>query len=215
MNLSLTLILVLMTGLISFQAFNNPDMQRKLLFHPVSVREFGQWYRFLTHGFVHANWEHLLINMFVLWQFGEFLEHVFSQLFSPGIGRIMFIVFYLSAIVVSSIPSYFKNLDNTYYAAVGASGGTSALVFAYILFQPWDWFLFPPLPAIILGVGFLWYSSYMEKRGMDNIGHNAHFWGAVYGAAFMLTSAAILSPGLIDFFLNELLSGPKPPPFLQ
>ena len=213
--MSLTLILVILTGLVSFQAFNSPEMQYKLRFHPVSVKNNGEWYRFLTHGFVHANWEHLLINMFVLWQFGEFIEYMFNGLFGPGIGRIMYLFLYLSAIVIASVPSYFRHENNSYYAAVGASGATSALVFAYILFQPWGWFLFPPLPAIIFGVAFLWYSSYMEKRGMDNIGHNAHFWGAVYGVAFTLISAAVLNPGLIDVFIAQLLQGPTAPSFLR
>jgi membrane associated rhomboid family serine protease len=213
--MSLTLILVIMTGLVSFQAFNNPELLYKLRFHPVSIKDQGQWYRFLSHGFVHASWEHLLINMFVLYQFGEFIEYMFNGLFGDGIGRIMYLVMYLSAIVIASIPSYFKNEHNTYYSAVGASGATSALVFAYILFQPWGWFIFPPLPAILFGVAFLWYSSYMEKRGMDNIGHNAHFWGAVYGVAFTVISAAVLNPDLIDMFIYQLLQGPTPPSFLR
>jgi len=97
---------------------------------------------------------------------------------------------------------------------VGASGATSALVFAFILFDPWQWFLFPPLPALLFGVAYLWYSSYMDKRGMDNIGHNAHFWGAVYGIVFTLISAALLRPEMLNAFLVQLLKGPSAPPFL-
>ncbi len=213
--MSLTLILVILTGLISYQAFNNPKMLFKLRFHPASISERGEYYRFLSHGLVHANWEHLLINMFVLYQFGDFIEFWFGRLFGSGMGRIMFILFYLSAIVIASIPTYFKHQHNQYYSAVGASGATSALVFAYILFDPWNWFLFPPLPAVILGVAYLWYSSYMEKRGMDNIGHNAHFWGAVYGLAFMIITAASLNPGLLDLFISQFMQGPRLPGFLQ
>lgn len=213
--MNLTLILVIMTGIISYQAFENTSMRNKLLFHPASVKEFGEYYRFLTHGFVHANWQHLLINLFVLYQFGEVIESIFAspKVFGPTFGRILYVLLYLTAIVLASIPSYFKHQDNQYYSALGASGATSALVFAYILFNPWGWFLFPPLPAILFGVAYLWYSSYMSKRGVDNIGHDAHFWGAVYGAAFTIGAVLVFRPSIVTNFINVLLAGPEPPPF--
>jgi hypothetical protein len=87
--MSLTIVLVIMTGLISFQAFNNPAMREKLLFRPYFVKENGEWYRFVTHGFVHADWTHLLVNMFVLWQFGKVIESVFTSLiFGQTLGNI-------------------------------------------------------------------------------------------------------------------------------
>lgn len=212
--LSITLILVAMTALVSYQAFNNPSMQRKLLFHPASVREFGEWYRFLSSGFVHANWGHLLINMFVLYQFGEVLEYLFSkQIFEPMAGRLIFLFFYLSAIVVADVPTFFKHRDNHAYASLGASGATSAMVTAYVLFQPWGWFIFPPLPGILFAVAYLWYSSYMAKRGGDNIAHDAHLWGAVYGLVFMLGLAAFYKPSLLQFFIAQLMQGPSMPSF--
>ncbi len=213
--MSLTIVLVIMTSLISFQAFNNPNMNGQLLFHPVVMRENGQWYRFLTHGFLHADLMHLLVNMFVLWQFGSIIEKVFLQVFGELNGRLVFLLFYFSAIVASSISSYFKHRFNPTYAAVGASGATSALVFGYILFAPWQWFVFPPLPAILFGVAYLWYSSYMEKRGLDNIAHGAHFWGAVYGVAFILIAMTFVSPSFPRVILQQLLAGPKAPSFLQ
>jgi membrane associated rhomboid family serine protease len=212
--MSLTIVLVIMTGLISFQAFNNPAMREKLLFRPYFVKENGEWYRFVTHGFVHADWTHLLVNMFVLWQFGKVIESVFTSLiFGQTLGKIAFLALYLSAIIVAAVPSFIRHANAPYYGSLGASGATSALVFGYILFAPWNWFLFPPLPAIILGVVYLWYSSYMSKRGADNIAHDAHFWGAVYGLAFVLVSIVALNPTLLDYILSELLAGPKPPNF--
>jgi membrane associated rhomboid family serine protease len=213
--MSFTLILVIMTGLISYQAFNNPAMRQKLLFHPASVKSNGEWYRFITHGFVHANWQHLLINMFVLWQFGEVIENFFEgALFGRAFGKIMYLVLYLSAIVIAAIPGYIKHQNNQFYASVGASGGTSALVLAFILINPWEWFVFPPLPALVVGVLYLWYSSYMEKRGSDNIAHDAHLWGAVYGLLFMIVAAILVRPELLQFFMERLLEGPSAPGFL-
>lgn len=211
--MSITLILVGMTCLISYQAFNNPAMKQQLLFYPVAVKESGQLFQFLTHGFVHANWTHLLVNMYVLYIFGEYIEFQFSGLFGEVMGRIAFLLFYLSAIVVASIPSYFRHQDNRHYRALGASGATSAMVFAYVLFNPWGWFLIPPLPAIIFGIAYLWYSSYMDKKGTDNIGHNAHFWGAVYGLVFLVVAMSALQPDWLNAIFAELLKGPTPPPF--
>lgn len=213
--MSVTLILVILIGFISYQAFEKPSMKSQLCFYPVAIKGRGEWYRFLTHGFVHGSWMHLGINLFVLYQFGEIAEYVFGEIFGGLFGKVMFVVFYLSAVIVASIPSYFKHQNNAGYSAVGASGATSALVFIYVFLLPWEWFVFPPLPAILLAVGYLWYSSYMDKQGRDNIGHNVHFWGAIFGIFFIVISAQAFKPELIDSFLNQLLSGPKPHPWFS
>jgi membrane associated rhomboid family serine protease len=213
-SISLTIILIGMTALVSYQAFNRPDMKYKLAFHPVSISEFGQWYRFLTSGFVHGDWQHLILNMYVFYLFGGILEDIFTQwIFDPWLGRIVFLLFYLSAIIVSDIPSFFKHKDNSAYSAVGASGATSALMMAYILFDPWNWFLFPPLPGIVFALAYLWYSSYMSRRGTDLIAHDAHLWGAVYGIVFMLALAYFHNPALLEHFISVLLEGPRAPNF--
>ncbi len=207
-GISLTLIIVIMTGIVSYQAFSNVSMREKLILHPVSIKERGEFYRFITHGFLHADLTHLLINMYVLYTFGEYVEQVFTlpQIFGPTKGRIIFLILYLGAIILSSIPSYFRHQENNFYRALGASGGTSAIVFAFIIFDPWQWFIFPPLPGILMGVGYLFYSSYMDKRGGDNIGHNAHFWGAVFGFVFTLAMFQVYAPEMVDLFLEKLMS---------
>jgi len=151
--------------------------------------------------------------MYVLYVFGEQIEVAFDDIFTPTLGKILFLGLYLGAIVLSSLPAYFKHQNNAYYRALGASGGTSAIVFAYIIFRPWEWFIFPPLPAILMGVGYLWYSSYMGKKGQDNIGHDAHFWGAVFGFVFTMSMFYIFRPDRIEIFIDLLLAGPKAPPF--
>ncbi|MCB9288629.1 MAG: rhomboid family intramembrane serine protease [Lewinellaceae bacterium] len=214
MTINLTFILIGLTLLVSYQAFNNRDMKYKLAFHPASIAEFGEWHRFLTSGFVHNDWGHLILNMYVFYLFGNALEPVFTQyVFDPLIGRLVFLFFYLSAIIVADIPTFFKYKNNSAYSSVGASGATSALVMAYILFAPWDWFIFPPLPGIVFAVGYIWYSSHMSRRGGDMIAHEAHLWGAVYGVAFMIAVAGIFKPELLDLFLARLLEGPKMPRF--
>ncbi len=224
MSITLTLILVVMTSLISYQAFGNELMKQKLIFYPVSIKERGELYRFITHGFIHGDLMHLIVNMYVLYVFGDHIEYIFTSEqelifhsgatikgFGPVKGRIIFLILYLGAIIISSIPQYFRHQDNGFYRALGASGGTSAIVFAYILFDPWAWFKFPPLPAILLGVGYLLYSSYMDKRGGDNIGHNAHFWGSVYGFVFTIAMAAIFQPDMLQMFIDHFLAGPRAP----
>lgn len=224
MGISITLIIVIMTSIISYQAFTNQVMKQNLIFHPVSIKDRGEFYRFLTHGFLHADFMHLIVNMYVLYVFGEQIENIFiagtvtftasnmeMTSFGPVKGRIIFLLLYLGAIVVSSIPQYIKHKENNYYLALGASGGTSAIVFAYILFSPWQWFVFPPLPGIILGIAYLMYSSYMDKKGGDNIGHNAHFWGAVFGVVFTIAAAAVFGTGMLDIFITEFIKGPHLP----
>jgi len=214
MSITLTLIIVGITSLISYQAFENPTMRSKLLMHPVSVKQRGEFYRFLTSGFVHADWSHLLINMYVLYIFGEMIENFFDQIFGAMLGKILFLALYLGAVIISSVPSYLKHQDNNYYSALGASGGTSAIVFAFVFFNPWGWFLFPPLPGIIMAIGYVMYSSYMSKRGGDNIGHDAHLWGAIYGAVFMVVISLILNPALLEYFWSQFIEGPSMPNFL-
>jgi len=214
-GLTITLIIVIMTSIISYQAFSNMAMKQKLIFHPVSIKERGEYYRFLTSGFLHGDFGHLLINMYVLYIFGEYVELSFMRpdIFGPTMGRILFVLLYFGAVVVSSIPTYFKHQNNNYYMALGASGGTSAMVFAFIIFNPWGWFLFPPLPGILMAVGFLFYSSYMDKKGADNIGHNAHFTGAIYGFVFVMVMFALMAPDQLSLFTRRLLAGPTMPNF--
>lgn len=209
--MTITIIIIIMTGLVSYQAYNRPSMQAQLMFRPASIKASGEWYRFLTHGFVHSNqtWLHLIVNMYVLWIFGESVEHWFHDIFGANLGKVVYILFYLSAIVIASIPNYFRHQDNYGYAAVGASGATSAIVMAFIIQQPWAMlllFFIIPVPAIIAGVLFLFYSSYMDKKGVDNIDHNAHFWGAIYGLVFVIVSLATLRPDLLDLFFYKLLN---------
>lgn len=209
--MSITLIILIMTCVISYQALQNPTISARLLFYPYEIKRKGEFFRFLTSGFIHGSWPHLFINVFVLYQFGTMAEDAFSALFGEDFGKIIYIVFYLSAIIVAGIPTYLRHQDDLGYRALGASGATSALVFFYIVFSPWSWFQFPPVPAIVFGILYLAYSSYMDKKGTDNIGHNAHLWGALYGLLFTIVSIYISRPDLFNVLLDQLLAGPVSP----
>jgi len=189
-SLSLTVIIVGITVLISLVLMHNRDGKNALIFHPVTIRENGQWYRFLSSGFIHADMMHLFINMFVLWMFGTVIEQGYYPTFLGGNVALKFLGLYFGGIVVSSIPSFLRHKNDASYAALGASGGVASVVFAAIIFAPWqNLYLYGavPIPQILAGVGYIVYSWYKDKNAQDNIGHMAHLTGAIWG--FVYTAA--------------------------
>ncbi len=192
-----TFAIIAVTVGVSFIAFNNNDLKNKALFYPYAMGSSSQYYRFLSHGFIHADYIHLLFNMFTLYSFGRFAE---IALFS----HTEYIIFYITALIASSIFDFIKNRNNPGYAALGASGAVSAVLFSTLIFDPWSkgvaLFGIIALPNIVFAVLYLWYCAYMSKRGGDNIGHNAHLWGSVYGFVF----TAILKPELFKGFIEKL-----------
>jgi len=171
------------------------------------MREYykKEYFRLVTSGFVHGDWWHLLINMFVLWNFGEIVERHFQMYFGTIQGGILFVLVYLLVIVCASIPSFFAKKDMESYTAIGASGGVSGIVFIFILLYPWHMlYLYGivPIPGIVGGVLYLAYSSYASKNVQDRIDHQAHFYGALFGVIFMI----VLRPSLALEFVRKLVS---------
>ncbi|SDY25455.1 Membrane associated serine protease, rhomboid family [Lysobacter sp. yr284] len=203
----ITFVLIAVTVLVSWQAFEKRRLYERLVLWPPGVERFRQYDRLLTHGFVHADWMHLLFNMITLYFFGRAVEGVFSQLVGPG----MFALFYLSAIVVAILPSYLRHRKDAGYVSLGASGAVSAVLFAFVLVDPWNWIIVfvIPVPAVVYAIAYVGYSYWMDKRGGDNINHNAHLSGAIYGLLFML----LMKPALFWFFLERLAS-PRGPGFM-
>lgn len=201
--MSVTYVIIAITAITSILALNNRQFSDKLLFSPYMIQSHRQGYRFLSHALVHGDWMHLLVNMFVLLSFGRMVEMYFGMFFGIK-GAYLFTLLYVGGIVLSSTPSYAKYKSDPHYRAVGASGAVSAIVFASIIIQPLSpiRFVFIPvdIPAFIFGGLYLAYSAYMAKRGQDNIGHDAHFWGAVFGIAFTI----ILKPALFTGFLSQI-----------
>lgn len=192
-----TLIIIAITCIVSFMAFNNQRLIEQLILWPPAVKR-GQYYRLVSHGLIHADTTHLLLNMMTLFFFGRVMEPLYSALLGP----FGFALFYVSAIVVAILPTYLANRDNANYHSLGASGGVSAVLFAFILVQPWATILvwFVPMPAILYAVAYVIYSIYMERKAVDNVNHSAHLWGAAYGIAFTVVAA----PRTISFFLEQL-----------
>ena len=195
-----TLAFLALTVLVSWQAFGNRRLLERLLLWPPAIARQRQYDRLVMHGFVHADWQHLLFNMITLYFFGRSVE----RMFVPYIGVLGFALFYLSAIVVAILPTYLRHRRDPDYRSLGASGAVSAVLFAFILVQPWAliFVFFIPVPAIIYAVFYVGYSIWMDRRGGDNINHSAHLWGAGYGLLFTV----MMEPRVVGVFLARLMS---------
>ena len=197
MDLSLTLIIIIITALVSFGAFSNAKMVDDLIFYPPAITRRGQWYRFFTCGLIHADIGHLLFNMASLYMFGEFVENSFADpiLFGQK-GKALYLLLYVLALFFCLIPTFIRHKDDYHYRSLGASGAVSAVIFVGILFDPtakMGFFFIPPvIPGYIFGPAYLLISTMMERRGGDNINHSAHIWGALFGIGFAIALAAAL-----------------------
>ncbi len=204
----MTILLIVITSAISILAFNRRDIFDKLQLNPYAVYHKKEWYRIISHGFIHADWVHLFINMFVLFSFGSAVENIFKQLATEGIIKspvLSFVILYFTSMIFATVTSIKNHKDDPGYNSVGASGAVSAIVFTSIFFQPLAKLYFYaviPIPGIVFGILYLAYSQYMSKRNNDNINHDAHFIGAVFGFLFPL----ILEPKLINVFLGQLFN---------
>ncbi|MEJ8802572.1 rhomboid family intramembrane serine protease [Pontibacter sp. H249] len=201
--MSVTLILIIITVGISIYAWKNESLMHQWIFQPYAVQRDNSWYRFVTSGFLHADFTHLFFNMFTFFFFGNNVEYTFKAIFGPTTGILVYLLIYIGAIVVSDIPTFFKHRNDPPYRALGASGGVAAIVFSSILFYPTqDICLYAILciPGFILGILYLVYSYYSGKKMGDNINHDAHLYGAVYGFVLSL----ILVPQALPNFFSEI-----------
>lgn len=199
--LSVTVSIIILTCLISFAAFNSSKITDDLIFWPPAINMRHQYYRFITCGLIHADFLHLGFNMITLYFFGRGAELLYSG--ELGLRPFYYPLLYITALVVSNIPSYIKRRDDYSYRSLGASGAVCAVMFAVILIRPWDQlYIFGrfPIPAILYAVLFLAFSFYMSKRGGDNVNHDAHMWGALYGVVFTV----LAHPDIAHTFLNEM-----------
>lgn len=197
---TITLSIIVLTCLISVTAFNNSRILEDLIFWPPAISIRHQYYRFVSCALIHADIMHLAFNMITLYFFGRVMEAYYMGVL--GLPHFYYLVLYVGAVIVANIPTYLKRKDDYNYRSLGASGGVCAVLFAFVLLRPWTTIqvFFIPIPAIIYAGLFLGYSVYMGKRGGDNVNHDAHFWGALFGVVFTIA----VRPGVIDIFLNEL-----------
>lgn len=176
-NLDIATIAILAANIIvSLKGFNDSYFFDRYKFSIGAIKS-GQKERMLTSGFLHVDIAHLFFNMFTLYFFANVVINWF--------GQAKFIIIYFISLLAGSLLALFFHKDEPYYSAVGASGAVTGILYAAILLQPNDslylMFIPVPIPAYILGIGYLLYSIYGMKSRLGNIGHTAHFGGAVGG----------------------------------
>jgi membrane associated rhomboid family serine protease len=201
----ITILIVATTAIISYICFQNTSLFARFDFSPYRVLHQKEWYRFISHAFLHADWVHLIVNMLVFFSFGRNVEIIFKQLENNDYilsGKLSYALLYFGGIIFASLSTFIKNRNNPYYVSVGASGAVSAVLFTSIFFSPMEKIYFYgiiPMPGIIFGVLYLAYSTYMSKTNKGNINHEAHLWGAVFGFLFPL----MINPALLRIFINQ------------
>lgn len=184
----MTLITIIIANiLVSLKGFSDEYFFRKYEFHLSSIRT-GQQYRLLSSGFLHVDWTHLAFNMITL--------YFFAPVVTNFIGDTSFLIIYFISLIAGSLFALYYHKNEPHYRAVGASGAVSGIIYSAILLQPNMMlyiFFAIPIPAYIFGIGYLIYSIYGMKNRVGNIGHSAHFGGAIGG--FLAT--LIFRPTLI------------------
>ena len=198
----LTLLIIVITSIISIIAFSNPGFFYRFDFQPYRVKENNEWWRFITHAFLHGDWMHLIINMFVLFFFGSAVESYLDHYLGDK-GWFFFLLIYFGGLAFAVLPTLKKHSHNPNYHSVGASGAVSAVLFSSVIFSPATSICLYGilcLPGIVWAVVYLGYSYYMSKKEGDFINHDAHFWGAIFGVAFTF----IAVPASFAAFFKQL-----------
>ncbi|WP_276483623.1 rhomboid family intramembrane serine protease [Paraflavitalea pollutisoli] len=207
--MSITLIIIIITAIISISAFSNERIYNDLIFYPPAVTYQKQWYRFFSCGLIHADWLHLIFNMYALYMFGDSVESGFQSLFQEK-GKLFYLLMYITALGFCLLPTYAKHKEDSYYRSLGASGAVSAVIFIYVILFPTanlGLIILPGLkiPGFIFGFLYLGISSYLDRRGGGNINHSAHIWGALYGIAFIIVMGAIFSEyHVLQRFIDQI-----------
>jgi len=182
MNTNVVLIVIILANVIlSIKGFNDRSFFEKYKFQIGPVKR-GEKIRLFSSAFLHVDYIHLLLNMYVL--------YIFAPIIINHLGELKFVVLYVGSLFTGSFLSLKYHKNEAYYSAVGASGAVAGIIYAAILLQPnMSLFMFPlpiPIPAYIFGIGYLLYSVYGMKKQLGNVGHAAHIGGAIGGYGLML-----------------------------
>jgi membrane associated rhomboid family serine protease len=194
--MSLTILIIVITVGLSLYAWRNESVFYGWMMNPYDISRKQEWWRFLSSGFIHADWGHLIFNMISFYFFGDIVEQT--------IGRAAFLALYLLGIALSDVPSYFKHRRSYQYNSLGASGGVSAVIFAGIMFYPLSpiYLFFIPvgIPGFLFAAMYIMYSYVESRRGGSYTNHSAHLWGALFGIAFVM----VLFPWVISNFFTQI-----------
>jgi membrane associated rhomboid family serine protease len=166
----------------SIAAFQNPRLKTAWMLKPYMLTRDGNYYTLISSGFIHVDWPHLIFNCMTLYFFGTSLENYYEL--GLDMSGVWILWLFLSGVIIASLPSAYRYRKEPSYATLGASGGVSAVLFASILIDPFTNVCFYGvlcLPGIVAGALYLAYSYYQSQHGRDNINHEAHLAGAVYG----------------------------------
>ncbi|MDX1907213.1 MAG: rhomboid family intramembrane serine protease [Bacteroidia bacterium] len=196
----ITLTLVVITVITSLRGFQDSDLMYKFMFTPYRIAQDlrEEWSRFFSHGLIHADGMHLAFNMIALYSFGGIVESM--------LGSSRFLLLYLFSLLTSGLPDYFTHRNNPGYRALGASGAVSAILLSAVIFDPFisvSLFFLPGIPGWIFALLYMGYSFYASRYAQDNIGHNAHLWGAVSGIVLTL----LMEPSQLGYLIRIVQGG--------
>jgi membrane associated rhomboid family serine protease len=197
---SITNIIIGITVAASLYAWSNESILRRWIMNPYQINRRKEYFRFITSGLIHADYVHLGFNMLTFYSFGNLVEYYFLS-YHGSKGILLYLLLYFAGMVVADLPDYVKHKSNPSYNALGASGAVSAVLLSGIMFNPLSpvsLFFAIRIPGFIFAALYLFYSYYQGKRGMDNIGHNAHFYGAVFGLLLTILSFPEILPNFIE-----------------
>lgn len=202
----ITFFVLLTTVIASVMAFHNPDMRYKMMFIPFNIKHRkNQGYRFFSHIFIHADWMHLIFNMYVLYGFGIYVEEIF-QILDPGVkGLLNYGMLYFGGALFATLVPFGRNKDNPNYMSLGASGAVSAVIFASIILVPQieiGLIFLPKIPGYLFGILYIAFEIYMDKRGNTGVAHDAHIGGAVFGVVFVIVTQFNQFQTFIAYILN-------------
>lgn len=182
MNIDIALLVIIVLNvLISIKGFSDRIFFDKYKFLIGAIKR-GEKIRMVSSAFLHVDYLHLILNMYVL--------YIFAPQLIFNFGVVKFLIIYVGSLLAGNIYTLYMHKNELYYSAVGASGAVAGVIYSAILLNPnMKLIMFPlpiPIPAYIFGIGYLLYSIYGMKKQLGNVGHSAHLGGAIGGYALTL-----------------------------
>jgi membrane associated rhomboid family serine protease len=188
--MSLVVLILISTIAISWQALNNSKLQERLLFIPYNVKRNKEYYRLISHLFIHADIVHLAFNMLSLYSLGSMFEQQLNVSYGTTVGSTHFLILYFLGGLTAAFVIYIRNQNDPSYRSLGASGAVSAVIFASILWNPnmslMFMFIPVPIPAYFFGPIYLLIEFFALRKGGTGIAHDAHIGGALFGIIYVL-----------------------------